>query len=170
MADALQAELAARADRIRPASYVMRPDVLGAARLSRYSFSRTLLRRAVADGWTAGRSHQHLDLEGRGESVYFVDTGTQRFSFVAFTTTIDESAHTDRVIADRWEVAGALVDGDVDDDLLARLRVEVPEQERGRLDPRVLSLTRGNRSVRFFGYLVDELAAVSYTHLRAHET
>ena len=159
VADALQAELAARADRIRPASYVMRPDVLGAARLSRYSFSRTLLRRAVADGWTAGRAHQHLDAEGRGESVYFVDTGTQRFSFVAFTTTIDESAHTDRVIADRWEVAGALVDGDVDGDLLARLRVEVSEQERGRLDPRVLSLTRGNRSVRFFGYLVDELAA-----------
>ena len=159
VADALQAELAARADRIRPASYVMRPDVLGAARLSRYSFSRTLLRRAVADGWTAGRAHQDLDAEGRGESVYFVDTGTQRFSFVAFTTTIDESAHTDRVIADRWEVAGALVDGDVDGDLLARLRVEVSEQERGRLDPRVLSLTRGNRSVRFFGYLVDELAA-----------
>ena len=56
-------------------------------------------------------------------------------------------------------MAGALVDGDVDGDLLARLRVEVSEQERGRLDPRVLSLTRGNRSVRFFGYLVDELAA-----------
>ena len=45
--------------------------------------------------------------------------GTQRFSFVVFTTTIDESAHTDRVIADRWEVAGVLVDGDVDDELLA---------------------------------------------------
>ena len=74
VADALQVELAARADRIRPASYVMRPDVLGAARLSRYSFSRTLLRRAVADGWTAGRAHQDLDAEGRGESVYFVDT------------------------------------------------------------------------------------------------
>ncbi len=159
VADALQAELALRADRIRPASYVMRPDVLGAARLSRYSFSRTLLRRAVSDGWTAGRAYQDLDAEGRGESIYFVDTGRQRFSFVAFTTTIDESAHTDRVIADRWEVAGALVDGDVDADLLARLRVEVSEQERGRLDPRVLSLTRGNRSVRFFGYLVDELAA-----------
>ncbi len=157
--DVLQVELASRAERIRPASYVMRPDVLGAARLSRYSFSRTMLRRAVADGWTAGRSHQVLDDEGRGESVYFVDAGAQRFSFVVFTTTIDESAHTDRVIADRWEVAGVLVDGDVDDELLARLRVEVPEQEKGRLDPRVLSLTRGNRSVRFFGYLVDELAA-----------
>ena len=158
-ADALQAELAARSGRIRPAAYAMRPDVLGAVRLSRYSFSRTMLRRAVADGWTAGRVHQDLDAEGRGETIYVVDAGTQRFSFVVFTTTIDESAHTDRVIADRWEVAGALVDGDVDDDLLARLRIEVPEQESGRMDPRILSLTRGNRSVRFFGYLVDELAA-----------
>ena len=158
-ADALQAELAARSRSIRPAAYAMRPDVLGAARLSRYSFSRTMLRRAVADGWTAGQVHQDLDDEGRGETIYAVDTGTQRFSFVAFTTTIDESAHTDRVIADRWEVAGVLVDGDVDDELLARLRIEVPEQEKGRMDPRILSLTRGNRSVRFFGYLVDELAA-----------
>ena len=157
--DALQVELAARADRIRPAAYAMRPDVLGAARLNRYSFSRTMLRRAVADGWTAGRVHQDLDAEGRGESIYVVDTGGRRFSFVVFTTTIDESAHTDRVIADRWEVAGVLVDGDVDDGLLPTLRVEVPEQEKGRLDPRILSLTRGNRSVRFFGYLVDELAA-----------
>ena len=157
--DALQVEMAARDERLRPASYVMRPDVLGAARLSRYSFSRTMLRRAVADGWTAKRVHQDLDDEGRGESIYAVDTGKQRFSFVVFTTTIDESAHTDRVIADRWEVAGVLVDGDVDDELLAMLRIEVPEQERGRLNPRILSLTRGNRSVRFFSYLVDELAS-----------
>ncbi len=158
-ADLLQAELDARSGSIRPAAYAMRPDVLGAARLSRYSFSRTMLRRAVADGWTAGRVHQDLDAEGRGESIYAVDTGTHRFSFVVFTTTIDEADHTDRVIADRWEVAGVLVDGDVDDDLLARLRIEVPEQEKSRMDPRILSLTRGNRSVRFFGYLVDELAA-----------
>lgn len=137
----------------------MRPDVLGAARLTRYSFSRTMLRRAVAEGWTASRVHQDLDAEGRGESIYRVDTGTHRFHFVAFTTTVDESAHTDRVIAERWEVAAVLVEGDVDDHLLATLRTEVPEQEKGRLDPRVLTLTRGNRSVRFFGSLVDDLAA-----------
>ncbi len=34
----------------------------------------------------------------------------------------------------------------------------MPEQERGRLGPDVLTLTRGNRSVRFFEHLVDELA------------
>ena len=157
--DLLQAELDVRATALRPPEVVMRPEMLGAARLTRYSFSRTMLRRAVADGWTAGLVRQDLDTEGRGESIYRVDTGTHQFSFVAFTTTIDESAHTDRVIADRWEIAAVLVDGDVTDELLATLRVEVPAQEKGRLDPRILSLTRGNRSVRFFRYLVDTLAA-----------
>jgi len=38
------------------------------------------------------------------------------------------------------------------------LRSEIPRQERARLDPRVLVLTRGNRSVRFFDYLVERLA------------
>ena len=156
--DRLQAELDARATALRPPEVVMQPEMLGAARLTRYSFSRTMLRRAVADGWTAGLVRQDLDEEGRGESIYRVDTGTHRFSFVAFTTTIDESAHTDRVIAERWEVAAVLVDGDVTDDLLETLRVEVPAQEEARLDPRILSLTRGNRSVRFFQYLVDALA------------
>ena len=156
--DRLQAELEARGSRLRPPEVVMRPEMLGAARLTRYSFSRTMLRRAVAGGWTACRTGQDLDAEGRGESVYTVEADGHRFSFVAFTTTIDESAHTDRVIAERWEVAGVLVEGEVTEELMATLRVEVPEQERGRLDPRVLCLTRGNRSVRFFGYLVDALA------------
>ena len=157
--DRLQPELDARSGNLRPPEVVMRPEMLGAARLTRYSFSRMMLRRAVTDGWTAGLVRHDLDVQGRGESIYLLDTGTHRFSFVAFTTTIDESEHTDRVIADRWEVAAVLVDGDVSDELLATLRVEVPEQEKGRLDPRVLSLTRGNRSVRFFRYLVDTLAA-----------
>ncbi|MEC8983111.1 MAG: hypothetical protein VX905_05975 [Actinomycetota bacterium] len=157
--DRLQAELKARGSRLRPPEVVMRPEMLGAARLTRYSFSRTMLRRAVAGGWTACRAGQDLDAEARGESVYTVEADGHRFSFVAFTTTIDESAHTDRVIAERWEVAGVLVEGEVTEELMATLRVQVPEQERGRLDPRVLCLTRGNRSVRFFGYLVDALAA-----------
>ena len=97
--DRLQAELKARGSRLRPPEVVMRPEMLGAARLTRYSFSRTMLRRAVAGGWTACRAGQDLDAEARGESVYTVEADGHRFSFVAFTTTIDESAHTDRVIA-----------------------------------------------------------------------
>ena len=83
--DRLQAELKARGSRLRPPEVVMRPEMLGAARLTRYSFSRTMLRRAVAGGWTACRARQDLDAEARGESVYTVEADGHRFSFVAFT-------------------------------------------------------------------------------------
>ncbi len=96
---------------------------------------------------------------GEGEVVYRVDTGEGVFSFFALTTTLDESEHTDRVIAERWEISGCLVEGDIDPELLDELRREIPKQEDARLSSRVLVLTRGNRSVRFFDYLVATLAS-----------
>lgn len=155
----LQAELFARRSRLRPPQVVMQPAMMGAARLTRYSFSRTLLRRAARDGWKAQRVRFDVDEQGHGEAVYQVDAGGWLLSFVAFTTTIDETEHTDRVIADRWEVTGALVDGEPTGGFLSLLRREIPRQESGRFDARVLVLTRGNRSVRFFDYLVNALAA-----------
>ncbi len=136
----------------------MQPAMMGAARLTRYSFSRTMLRRASRDGWKARRVRFDIDGRGHGEAVYEVDAGGYLLSFIAFTTTIDETEHTDRVIANRWEVTGALVEGEPTGEFAAMLRREVPRQEAGRFDSRVLVLTRGNRSVRFFDYLVNALA------------
>jgi len=144
---------------LRPPTVAMQPAVMGAARLTRYSFSRTMLRRAARDRWSARRVRFDIDDHGHGEAVYEIDTGDHRLSFVAFATTIDECEHTDRVIAKRWEISAALVDGEPTGGFLGLLRREVPQQEAGRFDPRVLVLTRGNRSVRFFDYLVDVLAA-----------
>ena len=155
---ALSKALTGRRSELRPPRLVMAPARLGAARFTRYSFARTLLRRAARQGWTFGRSCLDMDADGRGHAVYRVDAEGHVFHFVAFTTTLDESGHTDRVIADAWEVSAALVEGDVSDGFLAELRESVPLQEAGRLDPRVLVLTRGNRSVRFYDYLVDRLA------------
>ena len=157
----LQAELDRRRRRLRAPEVVMQPAMMGAARLTRYSFSRTMLRRAVREGWTARRTRFECDADGRGESVYEIDAEGHTLSFVAFTTTIDESEHTDRVIAERWEIAGALVEGEPSGEFLDELRRQVPRQEAGRFDPRVLVLTRGNRSVRFFDYLIDVLAGGS---------
>ena len=159
--DRLAIELEQRAGALRPAEYVMRPDVLGAARLTRYSFSRTLLRRAAANSWSARCVRFEMNDAGEGEAVYEVEAEGQVFSFVAFTVTIDESEHTDRVIADRWEICAALIEGASSDEMLEFARREIPKQEAARLDPRFLTITRGNRSVRFFGYLVDSLAAGS---------
>ena len=156
----LQAELDRRGALLRPPAVTMQPAVMGAARLTRYSFSRTMLRRAARDRWRAHRVRFDLDDRGRGEAVYEIDAGDHRLSFVAFTTTIDECEHTDRVIAERWEISAALVEGEATSgDFGGLLRRQVPQQEAGRFDPRVLVLTRGNRSVRFFDYLVDVLAA-----------
>lgn len=156
--DRLHAELQIRKSAVRSPELVMSPATLGAARLTRYSFSRMMLRRAASDGWQARRKVFAMDAKGRGEAVYELDTGHRKFSFVAFTTTINEDQHTDRVIANAWEVSAALFAGVPSEQDLNVLRVEVPLQEAGRFDPRILVLTRGNRSVRFFQYLVDCLA------------
>ena len=156
----LQAELDRRGALLRPPTVTMQPAMMGAARLTRYSFSRTMLRRAARDRWRARRARFDLDDRGHGEAVYEIDAGGHRLSFVAFTTTIDECEHTDRVVAERWEISAALVEGEATSgDFGGLLRRQVPQQEEGRFDPRVLVLTRGNRSVRFFDYLVDVLAA-----------
>ncbi|MEM7091847.1 MAG: hypothetical protein AAF567_02495 [Actinomycetota bacterium] len=136
----------------------MAPEMLGAARLTRYSFSRMLLRTVAREGWTAERAHFDLDERGQGEAIYCWEIDGRPFHFVAFTRVLDESLHTDRVVADEWEISAALVEGMLDHVLLESLRHNVPRQEKGRLDDRVLVLTRGNRSVRFFDYLVDTLA------------
>lgn len=105
-----------------------------------------------------------MDELGQGEAVYEIKTGgvdttDQTLTFVAFTQVIAEEQHTDRVVGEAWEITGALVDGPVDPALMEELRTNVPQQERGRLGPNVLVLTRGNRSVRFFESIVDRLAA-----------
>ena len=110
----LDEALAERRHELRSPEVVMAPRQLGAARLTRYSFSRTLLRRAAREGWQARLVELDMDAEGRGHAIYRTEAGDRVFDFVAFTTTVDESLHTDRVIAEAWEVCGALVDGAVD--------------------------------------------------------
>jgi hypothetical protein len=143
---------------LRPTEMVMKPFNLGAARMTRFSFSRSMIRRAFTNNWEIERLVVDFDEFGRGHIIYRVLAEGKLFHFVAFTSTIDEALHTDRVIADVWDVTAALVEGELDTDLLQFLKDEVPKQELSRLDPRVLVLTRGNRSVRFYDYLVERLA------------
>ena len=135
---------------LRPSEVVMAPARLGAARSTRYSFSRTLLRHAARQGWRTSRMELNLDSAGRGRAIYRVDAGGHEVHFVAFTDTLEESTHTDRVVADAWEITAALVDGPISEDLLTALAGSVPLQEDARLAARVLVLTRGNRSVGFY--------------------
>ena len=143
---------------LRDPASVLEPADMGGARYTRYSFARTLIRRAVAAGWVVSRELFDLDEQGRGTAVYRVDAEGHTWRFVAFSQKLTDDQRTDRVIADAWDVTGALVEGDLDGPRLRRLESQVPLQEQGRADPGTIIWTRANRSERFFDYVVDRLS------------
>lgn len=128
---------------------------------TRHSFARTMLRRAAARKWAITRTRLDLDAEARGTAVYTVNAEGRQLSFIAFCRTLEESERTDRVIADAWDVTAALIEGNLTPERERELRRNVPIQERGRVDPETIILTRANRSARFFDYVSDCLASGS---------
>ncbi|WP_406635894.1 hypothetical protein [Amycolatopsis sp. WGS_07] len=143
----------------RPADTALAPAELGAARYTRHSFARSFLRQAARERWTVSTVRWEFDGKGHGEAVYRIDADGTLLHFAVFSTVLQENERTDRVIAKRWDVTAALVEGPVPDDRLAELRREVPRQEAGRADAATLVWTRANRSERFFDYVVAQLAA-----------
>ena len=137
----------------------MRLDRLGASHPTRLSFLRTLIRRASREGWRVRRSQWMMDDAGYGCAIYAVDTGPRTYSLVAFSTPLDDSRRTDRVIAEAWDTSYVLYDGAPDADEVERLRANVPLQEAGRYRARDLVLARANKSVRLFDEVVDSLAS-----------
>ncbi|GAA5201986.1 hypothetical protein GCM10023346_47680 [Arthrobacter gyeryongensis] len=149
------------AHQLRPPEEVLSGADMNGAWATRHSFARTMLRRAAARKWSVARSRLDLDADARGTAVYTVDAEGRQLSFIAFCRTLTESERTDRVIADAWDVTAALIEGDLTPEREAELRLNVPVQERGRVDPDTIILTRANRSARFFDYVSDCLAAGS---------
>lgn len=143
---------------MRPASQVMQLERLGSFHQSRLSFMRTLVRRMVAENWQISSPVFDLDGQGYGTVVYQVEAKYGTFSYVLFSHYLDPDNRNDRVIADQWDLTMALCEGTVDAEQLDFLRNNVPKQEAGRVDSRVLVLSRANRSARTFEYVVNELA------------
>ena len=143
---------------LRPASQVMQLERLGSFHQSRLSFMRTLVRRMVAENWQITSPLFDLDDQGYGTVVYEVEAKYGTFSYVLFSHYLDPENRNDRVIANQWDLTMALCEGTVDAEQLEFLRTNVPKQEAGRVDSRVLVLSRANRSARTFEYVVNELA------------
>jgi hypothetical protein len=143
---------------MRPASQVMQLERLGSFHQSRLSFMRTLVRRMVLENWQVSSSVFDLDEQGYGTVVYQIEAKYGTFSYVLFSHYLDPENRNDRVIADQWDLTMALCEGTVDTEQLDFLRNNVPKQEAGRVDSRVLVLSRANRSARTFEYVVNELA------------
>ena len=144
--------------KLRPAEEVLSSTDMNGAWATRHSFARTMLRRAATHQWLVTRTRMDLDQDARGTVVYTVEAEGRQLTFIAFCRTLEESERTDRVIADAWDVTAALIEGSLTAGREEELRINVPVQERGRLDPDAIILTRANRSARFFDYVSDCLA------------
>jgi len=143
---------------------VMRLERLGAFHQTRISFVRSLVRKMAADAWSIERARFELDNEGYGLCIYraMIDGKEQRpnevYSLIIFSMYLDDELRSDRVIAEAWDVAFCLFEGDPSEDELAELRANLPKQEAGRCWPKVLVLSRANKSVRNFTHVVETLA------------
>ena len=143
---------------LRPPDLVMRLDRLGASHPTRLSFLRAMMRRAFDESWRVERVAWMIDAAGFGHAVTAVKTPRRTYSLVAFSTPLADAARTDRVIAEAWDTSFVLYDGVPDAAEIARLRINTPLQEAGRFTDRDLILSRANKSVRLFAYVVDRLA------------
>ncbi len=146
-------------EKMRPESQVMCLERLGSMHSTALSFMRVLVRRVMEEEWQIERELFDLDDLGYGTVVYRIQTLHDRFSFVLFSNPLDDKNRNDRVIATQWDLTMALCEGSVDAEWLESLRLNVPKQEAGRVDARVFSLSRANRSSRLFNYVIDELSA-----------
>lgn len=151
------AEAASQPD-LRPAAQVMDLDRLGNHFQSRLSFVRSSMRRMMNEQWRIQRIGFDLDAEGYGTAIYRIDTPNAHYHCVIFSMFLPAEKRSDRVIADQWDVSFVLLAGDVDAQQLADLRRNVPLQEAGRFDARVLVLSRANRSLRNFERFLGALA------------
>jgi hypothetical protein len=131
---------------------------LGAFSSSRLSFARSLIRKMARQRWQVTQTRFDLDADGYGEVIYRIQTPQARYHVVIFSRYLDDAQRSDRVIAEAWDLTFGLVEGDVEDDLMASLSENVPLQEAGRQHPNLLVISRANRSVRNFSSFVEQLS------------
>ncbi|WP_414157268.1 hypothetical protein [Pseudomonas sp. BNK-15] len=143
---------------LRPAEQVMDLARLGSQFQSPLSFVRSSMRRMMNQRWQVLRTRFDLDGAGFGTAIYRIETPNAHYHCVIFSAYLPPEKRSDRVIADQWDVSFVLVAGDVDDKQLADLQRNVPLQEAGRFDARVLVLSRANRSLRNFDKFLAALA------------
>ena len=144
--------------KVRENDNYMKLSRMGSRYPSRLSFSRSMLRRLINDNWEIHKSKFDLDKDGFGTVVYEIIINKQTYSLVCFSAFLDDKDRSDRVIASKWDTAYTLHVGKLSDQDLNRLKKTIPLQESGRNSPDELILSRANKSVRLFQYVVDCLS------------
>ena len=144
---------------LRKPEEVMKLSRLGSLHQSRISFMRVLLRRLASENWRFDKPNWNIDDDGFGYATYSVHGPERSYTLVAFAHDLPAELRSDRVIAEAWDCTFTLHDGIPSEDDIIRLKNNVPLQEAGRISKNELTLSRANRSVRLWNYVVDSLAA-----------
>ncbi len=143
---------------LRPPQFVMHLPRMGAFHQTRLSFMRSLLRDLSDADVRFSRKLWDINKDGEGSAVYELRIGKRAYSLAVYAHNLPPQKRSDRVIAEEWDATFTLVDGEVDAQAAAIMRPQVSKQEAGRQSNRQLVLSRANRSVRLFEYVVDSLA------------
>ena len=144
-------------ENLRSPDVVMLDRRLGAMHQNRISFVRSIIRKMAREKWQVTRHLWDLDMSGFGTAIYRIQTKEDIYHFVVFSQFIDDEDRNDRVIADKWDITFSLVQGDISEELLYHMRMNIPLQEAGRNTSRSLVLSRANKSIRAFDHVVESL-------------
>ena len=136
----------------------MRLDRMGSMHQSRLSFLRQFLRRFSKQNWKFNRDLFEINAHGVGRALYRLSTPSRDYTLVCFAHDLPDEMRSDRVIASAWDATFTLYDGKPSIDDINRLSQHVPYQEEGRLTQNELCLSRANRSVRLWDYVLNCLA------------
>ena len=142
---------------LREPNLVMKLSRLGSFHQSKISFLRSFLKEFK--DWNYKRDLFDLDENGFGKAVYSFSKNKKTYSLVCFANNISDEERSDRVIATKWDAAFALYDGVPSKKDIERMEKNVPKQEIGRLTYKELTLSRANKSVRLFNYVVESLSS-----------
>ena len=141
---------------LRDPKIVMKLSRLGSFHQSKLSFLRSFLNEFK--DWKYNRDLFDLNDRGFGVAIYSFSKDKKTYSLVCFANELKDEERSDRVIATKWDAAFALYDGIPSKIDIDRLSQNVPKQEVGRLSYKELTLSRANRSVRAFNYVVECLS------------
>ena len=141
---------------LRDPEKIMKLSKLGSFHQSKLSFLRSFLQEFK--DWDYNKDLFDLNEEGHGTAIYSFKKNYKIYSLICFSNKIKDEERSDRVIATKWDTAFTLHDGLPSKLDIERLKKNVPKQEVGRLSYKELTLSRANKSVRLFDYVVDCLS------------
>ena len=141
---------------LRDPKEIMKLSRLGSFHQSKLSFLRSFLQEFK--DWDYNKDLFDLNEEGHGTAIYSFKKNNKIYSLICFSNKIKDEERSDRVIATKWDTAFTLHDGLPSKLDIERLKKNVPKQEVGRLSYKELTLSRANKSVRLFDYVVDCLS------------